>query len=148
MSWVLLGAAILAGMALPFQAGVNSILARHLGASSLAAFISFLAGTLALALFVTLTRTPLPSVAQAATAPWPVWIVGGVLGAYVVGSAIVVSPQIGVLSFFAGVITGQMVMSVVLDHFGALALPQHSFNVWRGLGICLLLGGMYLVRRF
>ena len=75
--------AILAGMAMPTQAVVNSKLADSVGNPILAAFISFAVGTVALFVYILLTGVPLGNLATAKNAPLVAWI-GGFLGAFFV----------------------------------------------------------------
>ena len=60
--------AILVGIALPVQAGVNAQLRISLGHPLVAAFVSFLVGTLALGLLLVVLRIPLPGARTAAHA--------------------------------------------------------------------------------
>jgi len=46
------------------------------------------------------------------------------------------------------IVAGQMMTSVVLDHFGWLGYQIHPISVVRILGVFLLLGGVVLVRLF
>ena len=45
-------------------------------------------------------------------------------------------------------LAGQLIMSIVLDHFGALGYPIHPVNGWRLVGVGLLMVGAYLIKRF
>ena len=46
------------------------------------------------------------------------------------------------------VVAGQLVASLVLDHFGWLGFPQHTLSVPRAIGALLILAGVLLVRRY
>ena len=46
------------------------------------------------------------------------------------------------------IVGGQLVMAVILDHFGWLGYAQHPINPMRLLGVGLLVGGVLLVKRF
>jgi len=39
-------------------------------------------------------------------------------------------------------------LAVLLDHAGVLVEQPHSFNLWRLLGILLIIGGVIIVRKF
>jgi uncharacterized membrane protein YdcZ (DUF606 family) len=82
------------GIGLVVQVGMNSTLRAILGSALVAALISFAVGTLALAAFVALTRTPLPVRAQLAAVPAWAWL-GGILGAFYVASSVIVGPRLG-----------------------------------------------------
>ena len=51
--------------------------------------------------------------------PWWAWL-GGAVGAGDVASTVAAAPRLGALNLFAAVIFGQLVCSVLLDHFGML----------------------------
>lgn len=139
--------AILAGMAMPTQATVNSKLAFSIGNPILAAFISFTVGTIALFVYILLTGVPLSNLASAKDAPLVAWI-GGFLGAFFVSVMATVLPRIGVALAFSLAIGGQMLATLVIDHFGLLGVPVREINLMRVLGAALITVGVILIRRF
>jgi transporter family-2 protein len=42
-------------------------------------------------------------------------------------------------------VAGQMLASVIIDHFGLLGFPQHPVSTGRVVGILLLIAGIWLV---
>ena len=64
------------GAGLVVQVGMNSTLRALLGSPIVAALISFLVGSLALAVYAGLARTPLPLRAQLAAVPTWAWLGG------------------------------------------------------------------------
>lgn len=139
--------ALAAGFCVPVQAGINAHLNLWTRSPVIAAAISFAVGTLALAGYLLLTRTPLPASAQLATAPWWAWV-GGFLGAYFVVSTVVLAPRIGATSMLALILAGQMLSSLALDHFGWLGYPVQPISLLRLMGVLLIGAGVYLVRFF
>ncbi|NLM38151.1 MAG: DMT family transporter [Firmicutes bacterium] len=137
--------AFLGGVAVMFQVGVNSQLRNWVGHSVFAAFISFSIGALVLFFYILIQRVPWPDWSKTWQAPWWVWL-GGALGAFYVWTTIVVAPKIGTAALMSLVVTGQMLISLTLDHFGLLGLARHPVNVWRLLGVLLLLLGVALIR--
>lgn len=132
------------GMVLIIQVGMNSTLRARLGSPLLAALISFLVGTVVLALLVLLSRAPLPNRAQLLALPGWAWL-GGVLGAFYVVVSVIVGPRIGAAALLALIVLGQLVTSLTVDHFGWLGFPQHTLTPLRLLGAALLFGGVLLV---
>jgi len=144
-----LGTAMAAGACLAVQAGVNGKLARGLGSPVLAALASFAVGTVLIAVFVAVTRTPLRPAGSdvSAIALW-VWILGGALGAFYVVSVIRLAPQLGAATTLGWVVAGQMLAGLVLDHLGALIFPQHTLSAPRVLGAALIVSGAVLIRAY
>ncbi len=136
----------LAGVALSVQVAINRQLGTHLGSASGAAFASFLIGTAALAVFLTLTQASLSVRGAVSEAPWWAWL-GGVLGAFYVVTATLVVSRIGVASLLALSVSGQLLASLVIDHYGLLGLQQQSISLGKLAGSLLLMVGMWLIIR-
>lgn len=134
------------GVGLVVQVGMNSTLRTLLGSPIVAAFISFVVGSLALAVFAVVTRAPLPARAQLAAVPAWAWL-GGVLGAFYVASSVIVGPRLGAATLLALVVLGQLGSSLVVDHFGWLGFAQHPLTLVRLAGAALLFAGVLLVVR-
>ncbi len=145
MKWFSVVLAFAAGAVLPVQAGINSQLKGFTGSALISAFISFLVGTVALLGLTLAMRVPWPSFALLAEAPWWAWL-GGFLGAFLVFMTIVLSQSLGAAVMVALIITGQMVTSLVLDHYGLIGYARHPINPARIIGALLLLSGVFLIR--
>ena len=139
--------AILAGMAMPTQATVNRQLAAYTASPITAAFISFAVGTVALFVYMLLTGVPLSGLASSKDAPLVAWI-GGFLGAFFVSVMATVVPKIGVALAFSLAIGGQMLVTLLIDHFGWLGVEQKPVNLYRVAGAALITVGVVLIRKF
>ena len=119
------GAGCLVGM----QAPINSRLGKSVGTAQAATF-SFLIGTAALLVLASFWRGGLGNLSRIPDAPW--WaLVGGLLGAVYVTVALVAVRRLGASGLTAVVITGQLVISVVIDRFGLLGIArQHIGWAW------------------
>ena len=140
--------AVLAGAALPIQASINAEFAAR-GATPLwAAGISAALTALTLAVIASLfLRMPAPSPALFTKIPPWLWC-GGFLGVIVLGVMSSVPQRIGAATMIVCFIAGQVICSMVLDHFGALGLPQQSISAGRLVGAAMIVGGVTLVRIF
>lgn len=147
MSSVLILIGLVIGVFLPLQAGVNVRLGQVAGHPAIAALISFSIGTIVLG-FVSLgLRPPWPDLlSRLGEAPWWAWM-GGVLGANYVLAAIILAPRLGAATLIALTVTGQMVSSIVIDHYGILGYPVHPISIGRIAGAALLVVGMLLIQR-
>ena len=140
--------ALIAGLTIPTQAGINAQLTAHWARSPiLAATISFFVGTVGLILYVVLTKMSIPPLNAISRAPWWIWI-GGLLGAFFVSSTIFLAPKIGATTMTALILAGQMSASLYLDHFGFLGYPEHAASPGRIAGVVLIAGGVAMVRIF
>jgi transporter family-2 protein len=139
---VLLMAIVGGGVAL--QAPINAGLGRSTG-SFAAATVSFAVGTLLLAAIVGASGRA-GGIGEAVHVEW-YYLLGGILGAAYVFSALVLVKEIGAGGVAAATVTGQLVTSVILDRIGFLGLDQEPITAARVLGVVLLLAGTYLVVR-
>lgn len=146
-TWIFLAMAFLAGAVTPLQAGINSTLRLWVGHPIWAALVNFGVGTVALLSSYFFLRLPRPSAASLSRAPWYSWL-GGLLGAFVVASTVVLAPRLGAAVLIALIIAGQLIVSLLLDHLGILGFPHHPVNLWRIVGALLLLAGVLLIQRF
>jgi len=135
-----------AGLVLVLQVGMNSTLRAVLDNPLAAAFISFLVGTLALALYMLVTRTPWPARGQLAAVPAWCWY-GGVFGAFYVVTSVIVGPRLGAATLLALIVLGQLLTSLLVDHFGWVGFPQHPLTLLRLTGAVLLFAGVLLITR-
>jgi len=139
--------ALLAGISIPTQAGINAQLNLLARSPVLAATVSFAVGTLVLVLYALVTRIPLPNAAELSHHPWWVWT-GGALGAFFVASTVVLAPRLGATTMVVLILAGQMLASLLLDHYGWLGYPQHAISFGRIAGVGLVCVGVMLVRWF
>ena len=139
--------AMLAGLCVPAQAGINAQLNGWTRSPVLAAAISFAVGTVALFGYALLSRIPLPPFASLTGYPWWIWL-GGLLGAFFVAITLVLVSKLGATAMLALVVAGQMLASLFLDHFGLLGYQMHPINLWRVTGVFFVVGGVILVWYF
>lgn len=134
------------GIALTTQAGINSQLRVAINNPWLAAFISFVVGTVFLGVIIVATRQTIPSVSDFSNISLYKYT-GGVLGAFIVTAVIFSVQKIGSANSFVLLIGGQMLVALIYDHFGLFGLPQSPFNIVKLLGVILLVIGSYLIIR-
>jgi len=139
--------ALAAGFCLPTQAGINAQLNLWTRSPVLAATISFAVGTLALILYAVVTRISMPSLQDASGHPWWIWT-GGLLGAFFVAATVILVPRLGATSMLGLILAGQLIASLVLDHFGLLGYAVQPITPGRLLGVAFLAAGVVLVRLY
>jgi len=145
--WMLVIFALAAGGGFSLQSVVNHNLRVAVGDPIRAAFISFLTGTVLLLIISLVIPKRWPAPATLLRLPWWIWM-GGIFGMAMVLSAILVAPRLGTAVFISLIVTGQLVMSLVIDHYGILGIDRHPISIWRVCGAGFLLAGVILIRRF
>lgn len=141
--FIVLIVAVVGGL-IALQPAINAGLGRTTG-SFPAALVSFAIGTLALAAIVAISGQL--SGVRFALDVEPLYLLGGLLGAVYVTTALITVSEIGAGGVAAATITGQLTASVLLDRAGALGLEQSPLTLSRVLGVALLLAGTYLIVR-
>jgi transporter family-2 protein len=146
MNTILYITALLAGLGLAVQVGLNSTMRQFTGNAASAAVVSFCVGLASLLVFLLATRSAFPSRAELASAPAWAWF-GGLCGAFYVAIATIVGPRLGASTLLALTLVGQIATALVLDHYGWLGFPHHPISVIRLAGAGLLVAGVLLISR-
>ena len=144
--FLLILVAILIGIGLPLQAGINAQLRIGVGHPLLAAFVSFFVGTVALGVANLALRVPLPGAGAAARLPWWQWS-GGLLGALYIFASVILAPRLGAATLVSAIVAGQMMTSLVLDHFGLVGYATHPVSPGRLVGAVMVVAGVILLQR-
>ncbi|WP_244525824.1 DMT family transporter [Sphingobacterium wenxiniae] len=138
--------AFLAGAFLPLQAGLNSKLAKTGGSPVHASMISFAVGVVALIVYIFLTSQNV-SWKGIREAPAYAWA-GGVLGAFYVTVIVLAFPKIGPGLTFGLVVAGQLLISMLMEHFQVLGAQPQPVSIGRILGMLLIIGGVVVMKKF
>ncbi len=138
--------AVLIGAGLSVQVGLNAQVRHYLGDPALAALANFLVGTIAILVYLLLMRANWPGPGLLRSVP-PVNWAGGLFGAAYVAASALLAPRLGSASLLALLIAGQLLMSLLLDHFGWVGFATHEMNTWRVVGAVLLVAGVVLIVR-
>lgn len=137
---------VLAGVAITLQSGINYQLRAALNHPVMAAFISFMVGTLALVFILLLSKQPAPPLTVYSGINWYKFT-GGLFGVFVVTVTLLSVKEIGVANMFVLIIAGQLITAVCMDHFGVLGLNVSPVTLKKLLGILCLVAGAWLVNK-
>ncbi|MFA9372045.1 MAG: DMT family transporter [Labilibaculum antarcticum] len=147
MKYFLMLLALAVGCLLPVQASINAKLGVFLKAPLMAALVNFMVGSFILLLVILGTRMPNNLLLAAKEAPIYVWV-GGLMGSIFVGSIIFLIPRLGAALSFGLIVCGQLVFSLILDHFGMFGVPVQPINWGRIAGVLLILVGVLVIQKF
>jgi bacterial/archaeal transporter family-2 protein len=138
--------ALVAGVSVVIQQVLNANLRGELNSAVWSGFISYFVGVLCMAVLAVVLREPLPPAGVVARIPWWAWS-GGLFGAIFIALSILVAQQLGAAALIALLVAGQMIASIIIDHFGWLGLAQKPIDLARLIGVGLLVAGVLLIRR-
>lgn len=135
------------GILIPIQAGINAQFGRFLGHPILASFLSFAVASTVLFFTTQVLQLQWPSWERISSCPWWFWL-GGLIGAMFITATIIIAPRVGASTMLAIIVAGQMLASLLVDHYGLIGLPHHPASLMRWVGVLLLIFGVFLVQRF
>ena len=142
MFFVYLIIALAAGVALATQSAINTQLAKAMsGEAVIAPFISFAVGTIVL-FFIAGVKTDLwGNLSAIPSQPW--WkLIGGVLGAIVVFTTVLLAPKLGITAMLFFIIVGQLITATTIDHFGLIGMPIREVNITKFIGLIIVAFGL------
>ena len=145
-NYTLVSLAILAGGLVPLQGALNAGLGKIIGHPLQAAFISFLTGTVFIAVVIQLLNIGFPSLNQLRHVT-PYQYIGGIMGVVFITANIILIPKVGVTVMVLSVIIGQISLSLVLDHNGYLEVPQKTLDINRFIGLACIVLGLFFMRK-
>ena len=144
MIFILILSAIFIGALMPIQAGINAEFTRFLRHPYLVPIVSLIVGTIGLSFLLFIQGITMTDVRKLSEAP-PYLFLGGILSAIFVTAAMYFIPKMGATTMIASYVTGQLLMSVVIDHYGLMNLTPQPVTMTRILGVILLFAGLFLV---
>jgi bacterial/archaeal transporter family-2 protein len=142
--WIIM--AFLAGSFLPIQAAMNSKLAKTGGSPVHASMISFVIGAVALVIYILLTSQNISwkGIKEAPTYAWA----GGILGAFYVTVIVLAFPKIGPGLTFGLVVAGQLLISMLMEHYQIMGTQQMPISMGRIAGLLLIVVGVIVMKKF
>ena len=142
MFFVYLIIALAAGVALATQSAINTQLAKAMsGEAVIATFISFAVGTIVL-FFIAWVKTDLwGNLSTVPSQPW--WkLIGGILGAVVVFTTVLLAPKLGITAMLFFIIVGELITAATIDHFGLIGMPIREVNITKFIGLIIVAFGL------
>lgn len=141
-SWL----ALLAGAAIGIQAGMNAQLGILLKSPLLSAAIAFIVACGCVLLVVMITTRQLPSLASIQAVPLYLWF-SGAISAFGVASFYFLIPHMGVGPMMSYALTGQLLIAMLVSHFGWFDLPLKPISLTKIFGVIAMVAGIVLINR-
>jgi len=136
---------VIAGSMITVQSVLNSALGKKTGNFG-SVFILTIVSIAVLLLLMTL----FPNTSNLGEIPglseWYLYL-GGVLGVAILAAPIFLIPRIGATSTLTALVLGQLLLALIIDHFGLFNVPKIEINLVRVMGIILLVVGAFLIKR-
>jgi transporter family-2 protein len=147
VSWLAWLFAFIAGALITCQVGSNTQLKKSFGQPLPALLVNYVLGLTAVFLYTLARQVAPPPLERALQTPWWGWL-GGLFGAVYGLAAVILASRLGAATLTAVVITGQLICSVILDHFGWISFDVHPASWPRIAGCALMIVGLTLIAKF
>ncbi len=141
--FALLAAGIGAGLSV--QASINTVVARGLGTTLMAATVSFTVGALILLAASAVLGQFGGILANWRSLPLIYLVLGGMFGATFIFGSVFLIPRIGVATLVVFVIAGQLTAAAIIDHYGLFGLTEQPISLLRVAGIAIVALGALVV---
>lgn len=137
--------AIIAGVLIPIQSGLNAQLGVAVKNPVYGALLSFVVGALGLLIYCLLTRVDFATLKFTSSLPW-YYFTGGLMGAFFVLTLIVAPVHLGMAMTLGITIAAQLAVGLLMDHYGMLGFEQSSISWQKAGGVALIVLGVVLLR--
>ena len=148
MSWLFAPFAALLGVVLTTQVATNTQLGKALGNPYVPATVNMIIGVFTTVILTWSLTSEWPSREMVRAAPLYAWFAGGLMGVIYLTGTILLAPRLGAGALVGLIVSGQLIFSVLLDHFGWIGFEQHSANITRLTGCALMIAGVFLISKF
>ena len=140
-SWILL--AVFSGALGGIHVPINGALSMRIQSTMVATWTFY---GIAFALNTVVVLMQWDRSAFVALASVPRWyFIAGVISLFVVASGTYLMPRLGAVNVFVLVLSSQMILRMVISHFGWLDSPIAPVNMFKLLGALFLIAGAILV---
>ena len=133
------------GSCLALQAAANTRLRVNVESPAYATFFSICGTFLVVSTYLLIVRPSWPTTEMIHKTQWWNWI-GGLLGSMIVLGGASLTQKLGAAAFIAFVVGGQLLSSLLLDHFALMGLPQQSLTPGRIIGAILVVVGVVCIK--
>ena len=127
------------GLIMSIYLPMNSSVAKYLG-SAITANVTFFFVALLTSVFIFLLSGQFSTINHIKDVPAFLYLTGFVSAFVVLGTTFLI-PHIGARKFFILLIAGQILMAIVVSHFGLLESPKDPINIKKIIGAVLVLAG-------
>ena len=131
--------ALLMGIIMSIYLPMNSSVSRYIG-SAITANMSFFIIALITSIFIFILFGDYKTLLKIKSVP-PYLYLTGFISAFIVLGTTFLIPKIGARKFFILLIAGQIVMAMIVSHFGILESPKDAITFKKIIGALLLLIG-------
>lgn len=133
---------LLMGAMLSIYLPMNSAVSRYLG-SPITANITFFFVALIASIFIYAIWGEFDTIKKIKEVPMWLYLTG-IFSAFMILGTTFLIPKVGVRRFFILTISGQILMAIIVSHFGFLGTPKDPISLKKVIGaICIICGVIF-----
>ncbi len=141
--WLVILIGLMGGAAVGIQSPIAGAMGQKIGGTA-SSFIVHLSGMILSGILLVIVGGE--KIRDWRTLPW--YMLGaGIFGLILYQTISVTLPRLGSTMMVTLIIIGQLVVGIIIDHFGLLGVATRHIDLSRVLGIIALLIGGYLIAR-
>jgi bacterial/archaeal transporter family-2 protein len=134
---------LIGGISVGLQSPISAAMGQRVGGTA-SSFIVHMSGMLLSGVLLFLRGGE--KIRDWASLPW--YMLGaGVFGVILYQSMTITFPRLGSTTMISLIIIGQLVMGIIIDHFGWFNVTVHSITPTRLAGVVVLMIGTYLIAK-
>ena len=141
-TFVFIVIALLMGAMMSVYLPMNSSVSIHLG-SAMAATITFFLIALITSVLIFVFWGEHAAMTRLRNVPGYLYLSGFLSAFMIIGTTFLI-PQLGARRFFILLISGQVLMAIIVSHFGLLESPRDAITIPKLLGAGLVIAGVFL----
>jgi bacterial/archaeal transporter family-2 protein len=141
--WVVILIGLLGGVAVGIQSPIAGAIGKRVGGTA-SSFIIHLSGAIFSGILLVLEGGE--NIRDWHKLPWYM-LSAGIFGLILYQTINVTMPRLGSTMMIALIIVGQLVVGIIIDHFGLFGVAIRHIDLARILGVVALLIGGYLIAR-
>lgn len=142
-NWLVIVIGLIGGAAVGLQAPLAGAMAQRVGGTA-SSFIMHMSGAFFSAVILFIRGGE--RIREWQSLPWYM-LTAGIFGVILYQTISVTLPRLGSTMMIILVIIGQLIVSLIVDHFGLLGVAQRSIDWTRVLGVVALVLGGYLISK-
>ena len=136
---------VVSGSLILIQNSLNGSLSRHLNSPIFSSFCLYFFSTVFLGIIIFIFQIQIPKWGFVKNIPAYLFFLGSVLSCLGLTLVYFLMPKLGVAKVMSGILTGQVVSSVIVSHYGCFDLPVNELTSTRAGGVLILILGSFLV---
>ncbi|PIB34720.1 hypothetical protein BFP72_04500 [Reichenbachiella sp. 5M10] len=137
--------ALVGGIFLAAQGGLNAHLGVWLRHPLLASVVAFVSSSVFAVLMTLVGVKTYPTIDQLKEVPIYLWFAGGFCSVVGISLYYYTIPKLGVSTMISFGLCGQLIFAVIAGHFGWLSLPIEPISMKRIAGLLAMMGGIFLI---